>query len=369
MLRDLDAGFLNPSSQHRPGQLARRQLEQYRTKIIDHLGGESRGMATDRLVFTSGGTESDNLAIFGLASWGRQRLVEQNLISKTASCQVLFSAVEHPAVAETRNRLAQLGFRVREIPVDENGIIRLDELKQRLLEPTALVSIMLANNETGVLQPVQEAAELCRQQSVLVHSDAVQVAGKLPLRFRELGLDALSVTAHKVGGPRGIGGLLLRSGISPEPMLFGGFQQLGTRPGTEDVLLAGGLATALESWSSSGRAADLEKLRDWLQGELLARFPNSFVHGAAVERTPQTLNISFPWIDRQSFLMAADLAGLAVSAGSACASGSSEPSPVLLAMGVEKSLVNSAIRFSLGHTNTVDEISETLARLESILRR
>lgn len=361
------AGYVNPASQHRMGQLARRKLEQLRRRVAEILGANCSGMQTDQVVFTSGGTESNNLALLGLVG-GHQQL-GQNEPGQPLG-RVLISAVEHPSVMGAAEQLVRLGFQVETIPVDKDGVCRLDALASLIQSPTTLVSLMLANNETGVLQPVAEAADLCRNRGIMFHTDAVQAVGKIPVSFRELGVDALTFTAHKFSGPRGIGGLIVRHGISLQPILFGGFQQMAIRPGTEDVALAAGMCRALELFEEdpAGRFLKTKELRDRLQNDLLAVFEDLVVIGGQADRMPHTLNISFRGVDRQSFLLAADLAGLAISTGSACASGSSELSPVLLAMGLEKEVVEGSIRISLGVSTTSAEIEETTRRITKIVR-
>lgn len=358
------SGFVNPASQHRLGQEARKRLEQYRQRICQILGAQWTGMQTDQLVFTSGGTESNNLALLGLVQ--AQQPVGT---SGRATGRVLISAIEHPSVIGAAEQLVRLGYQVEKIPVDQSGTCRLDALDSMLDQPTILVSLMLANNETGVIQPVAEAAALCRQRGVLVHTDAVQAVGKIPVDFRGLGVDAMTFTGHKLNGPRGIGGLLLLPGVTPHPQMFGGFQQMAIRPGTEDVALAAGLCQALELYDQdrSGRFLQTEQLRDQLEQGLMERIESTVINGNRDRRLPHTLNVSFPGIDRQSFLLAADWAGLAISTGSACASGSSELSPVLLAMGLEKEVVEGSIRISLGVSTTPAEIDETLIRIVKIV--
>ena len=348
--------YLNPASQHQVGQRARRKLEETRRRITEIIGGKTTGMDADQLVLTSGGTESNNLALMGLAA-------------NEPSGRVLVSSIEHPSVIGSAQQLKRLGYDVEEIPVDSYGVVKLDALEKLLEKPTTLVSIMLANNETGVIQPVQKAAEICRKQNVMIHSDAVQAVAKLDVDFRQLGVDAMSFTAHKFHGPRGIGGLLIRHGVPLQPILFGGFQQMALRPGTEDVALAVGMAQALEVFKAdqTARYDHLLSLRIKLEKDLLANFDDMVINGGEADRTPHTLNISFPGIDRQSFLLAADMAKLAVSTGSACASGSSELSPVLLAMGLEKEVIEGSIRISLGATNTATEIKETCSRICRII--
>ena len=364
-------GHVNPASQHRLGQSSRRVLEQHRRQIVELLGGCVTGMATDQLVFTSGGTESDNLALFGLSSVGRQRLIDSGLTATDQPVQVLISAIEHPAIATAGKKLAGEGFDVIQIPVDSQGVICLESLAKLLVKPTALVSIMLANNETGVIQPVQRAAELCRKANALIHTDAVQAIGKIPVDFGKLNIDALTFTAHKFAGPRGIGGLLLRHGVTPESMFFGGFQQTAVRPGTEDVCLVVGLSAAMDKFVVNVRSYQnqLAGLRDDLQARLKAAIPDIKINSGLVDRTPQTLNLGFVGINRQSFLMSADLAGLAISTGSACASGSSDPSPVLIAMGLPSEVVDSSVRISLGYSTTEDDIDQAAAIIEKIVQR
>ena len=209
------AGYVNPASQHQLGQRARTELESIRSSMIGQLGGSSRGMQTDTLIFTSGGTESNNLAVTGLA-----------LANSERAKRVIISPVEHPSVLGVADYLKAHGFEVATVPVDRNGVCELDRLKELLTEPTSLVSVQLANHETGVLQPIREIAKLCRDVGTLIHTDAVQAVGKIPVDFRELGVDALTLTAHKFHGPRGIGGLLVCHGVTLQPMFFGGFLSL-----------------------------------------------------------------------------------------------------------------------------------------------
>ncbi len=358
-------GYANPASQHRLGQIARSKLEQLRRSMAEMLGAQCSGMHTDQLILTSGGTESNNLAILGLVAKLDHSFEHETDQPK----RILISAIEHPSIFGAAEQLVRLGFEVEKIPVNQDGQCNLDELKRLLEKPTQLVSMMLANNETGVVQSVASAAQICRDRNVIFHTDAVQAVAKMPVDFRQLGVDAMSFTAHKFGGPRGIGGLLIRHGVTPQPLLFGGFQQAGIRPGTEDLALAVGMHRALELFyqSPEQQMARLAELRNQLQNNLLAEFDDLVVNGGRVERVPHTLNISFPGIDRQSFLLAADMAGLAISTGSACASGSSELSPVLLAMNLEKEIVEGSVRISLGVLTTPLEIAETTRRIVKII--
>lgn len=361
------AGFVNPASQHRPGQLARKHLEDARRKIANYLGAKTSGMDTDQLIFTSGGTESNNLAILGLVNTPDSD--PGNKPSLFTPQHILISSIEHPSVIGAAEQLVRLGHSVDKIPVDSNGVCRVDRLDSMINDNTKLISLMLANNETGVVQPVNEVAQLCRDRDILFHTDAVQAVGKVPVHFRELSVDALSFTGHKFGGPRGIGGLILRHGLTPAPLQFGGFQQMALRPGTEDVALVAGMETALEIFhkNETDYYSDVLVLRNHLEKTLLSRFPDLVINGVNATRLPHVSNLSLPEVDRQSFLMAADMKGLAISTGSACASGSSELSPVLLAMGLEKSIIENSVRISLGVSNTRDEIENTIEIISQIL--
>jgi cysteine desulfurase len=350
------AGYANASSQHQAGRRTRRILETARDSIAEHLGCRVDGTRSDRVVFTSGGTESNNLALFGLAGDPPGRM--------------LVSAIEHPSVVTAGQQLRKRGFEVELIPVTAEGVIRIDALNELLDRPARLVSVMLANNETGVLQPVREITEICHLAGCMVHTDAVQAVGKIPVDFCELRVDALSLSAHKFHGPRGIGALLVRGAAPLRPILYGGFQQQGLRPGTEPVTLAVGLQKALDLWQveSEQRFERMKSLRDRLEQALCTELPRAVVHGARAPRLPHTTCISLPGVDRQSLVMALDLAGLACSTGSACASGSSEPSPVLISMGCDSGLVEGAIRLSLGADTSAADIDEAARRICKVVK-
>ena len=361
-----DQGYVNPASQHRSGQMARRRLEMLRTEMIAMLGGVSTGMETDRLIITSGGTESNNLALAGLAA------LAQKTLETKEKLRVIVSAVEHPSILSFADFLGSAGYTVEKLSVDANGLISLEDLQLKLeshdLHPIGVVSIMAANNETGVIQPIKQAAQLCRQQHVFFHCDAVQAVGKSSIDFSDLGVDSMSLTAHKFHGPRGVGGLLVRHGIELQPMLFGGFQQMATRPGTEDVALTAGMHQALvEFQQDTDRETTIGRLRDRLQTGLQSIQPGVVINGGVTDRMAHTLNVSFPGVNRQAFLMAADFAGLAISTGSACASGSSDPSHVIIAMGANNDVVEGSIRFSLGAFNNEQEIDTCLTICQQIL--
>ncbi len=353
------AGYANPASQHQPGQQARRLLEDARGRIAAILGGSLSGPQPDRLLFTSSGTEANNLAILGIA-----------LARGASGGQIVISAIEHASVIGPAEHLLERGFRLDTLGVSGDGVVCVERLRPLLGPQTRLVSVILGNHETGVLQPVAELAALCNQAGVPLHSDAVAVAGKLPLDFRRLGLAAMSVAAHKFQGPLGIAALLVRHNVALQPILFGGHQQQGLRPGTEPVALAVGMATALELWQQEQDAEvrRLTALRNRLEAGLKAGYPEAIVHGQAVGRLPQTTNIAFPGLDGQVLLVALDMAGVACSAGSACASGSSELSPTLRAMQLSNDLVGSSLRLSLGATTTEAEIDEAVRRIVHVCR-
>jgi cysteine desulfurase len=356
-LRD---GYANPSSQHQPGQRARRKLDEARERVAAVLGADLASSRPDRLVFTSGGTEANNMAVLGIA---RAR-------SGGGPGQVIVSAVEHASVIEPAEHLLDNDWRLDTLGVTSDGVVRTEELSGLLAPATAVVSVILGNHETGVLQPVAELAPICQAAGVPLHTDAVQVVGKLPVSFRELGVSAMSVAAHKFQGPLGIGALLIRESVPIEPLEFGGPHQWGVRPGTESVALAVGMATALELWQEEQEehARRLTALRERFEKGLKAGFPEVVVNGAGAERLPHTASVAFPGLDGQVLLMALDMAGVACSVGSACSSGSTELSPTLRAMNVSPEILTSSLRFSLGATTTEEEIDEAVNRILEVVK-
>ena len=348
-------GYLNPASQHGPGREARRELEKARQSIAVALGASQSGMSADELFFTSGGTESNNLAVRGLI--------------KDFTGNIVVSSIEHPSIQAIGQWLEQQGLEVRTIPVDNDGVCVVDSLDDLIDQQTQLVSVMLANNETGAIQPVAEVAARSRQHGVPCHTDAVQAVGKMPVSFNELGVDALTMTGHKFHGPRGIGALIVRNGVKLNPIVYGGFQQSGIRPGTEDVALAIGLAKAVEiSLDHLDTYHKLAALRAQFEQDLRGRHPEVTIQSAGAKRICTTSNIAFPGVDRQAFVMAADMNAIAVSTGSACASGSSEPSPVLVAMNCSEEVIFSAIRISLSRFTTAAELAEAFDRISEIYK-
>lgn len=344
----------NPASQHAPGRRARRMLEEAREGILELLGAKTGGMDADQLVFTSGGTEANNLAIWGLST----ELAEGDLV---------VSAFEHPSVRGAAEVVRHRGTRLTVLnSVDE--LYRDFDLSLSH-DGGLLVSLMLANNETGVVNPVREVSEESECCGARIHTDAVQAVGKIPVHFRDLRVDAMTVAPHKFHGPIGIGALAVKHGVNLQPQLFGGFQQSGLRPGTENVSLAVGFHEALKLAVAElpERATRMARLRDQLEAALKeAGRPEArptVIVGEDSPRLPSTTCVSFPGLNRQALVMALDLAGVACSTGSACASGSSEPSPTLVAMGLPKDVVEGAIRLSLGAFTTAEEVAEASRRI------
>lgn len=366
---------LNPASQHSFGRAARRKLEDARDRVAELLGANTAGPTPDRVVFTSGGTESNNLAIRGL--------LEQQRAGASPPPEpvprALLSSIEHPSITTLGEELSRIGYKVDRLGVDANSVLQVNDLASLLTSDTRVAAAMLANNETGVIQPVAELANICNARGIPLHTDASQAAGKLPLNFRELGAATMTIAAHKLGGPVGIGALVLRRGVELQPLLFGGHQQGDLRPGTESVALAVGLCTALELWDANRAqwAARMCWLRDQFESMICISAENgrsvppittcqTKVIGRAAPRLPNTSNISFEGLDRQALFMALDQAGIACSTGSACASGSSEPSPVHIAMGFKPAVVSGSLRFSFGTGTTHEEVEFAARRIINV---
>jgi cysteine desulfurase len=360
----------NPASQHSAGRRAHSVLEETREEIARLLGADLTDRSPDRLIFTSGGTEANNLALLGIGT-PLDRPAASSL--QPARSRLIISAIEHPSITATADHLTTLGWQIERLEVAQDGVVRLDHLDALLRDqpPPRLVSVMLANNETGVIQPVTEIAQRCAAAGVPLHTDAVQAIGKTPVGFRQLGVAAMTVAAHKLGGPRGIGALLVRHGVSVQPILHGATQQFGLRPGTESITMPIGFLAALRAWRREGEqwSAKMASLRGRFESGIREAVPRAVVNGAATPRLPNTSNIAFISHDRQALFMALDLAGICCSTGSACASGSSESSPTLLAMNLPREVVDSSLRFSLGATTSGQEIDEAIRRICEAVRR
>jgi len=346
------AGYANAASVHRGGQRARRVLEDAREEVGRMLGATVDGAESDQILFTSGGTEANNWAVFGLA--GRE-----------PPGQIILSAIEHSSVSGPARHLQNLGWQVEELPASPRGEIELDRLPSMINDQTRLVCIMSANNETGVIQPIEKVATICGEAGVPLHVDAVQSVGKVPVDFRAIGAATMSVAAHKFHGPAGIGALIVRHGVKIQPLLFGGSQQSGLRPGTEPLPLVIGMKTAIDTWrrDAPGRMKRLSELRDRFERQVIQGLPDVVAVGSEASRLPHTSNLAFPGYDRQALLMALDMQEIACSAGSACASGASEPSHVLLAMGLPKPVIDGALRFGFSCFTTPEEADEAARRI------
>lgn len=344
--------FANPGSAHSFGRAARQVLEDSRENIADLLNADA-----SEVIFTSGGTESINMAVHGFTS-GRKGLI---------AC----TDGEHPATLEACANAAFNGIGRVSIPVDADGRVRTETLEGLPWKELRLVCLILAHNETGVIQDVAEVSRLCHQHGVPLLLDAVQAVGKMPVRFRATGASALAFGAHKFHGPRGVGGLLLRRGIKLPPLLVGGHQESDRRAGTEAVPLIAGMAKALELWSGEAteRSARMCSLRDQLQDTLLQLCPPAIVHGIHANRLVNTLSIAFPGLPGEALLVNLHLAGIACSLGSTCASGSMEPAKALLAMGIDSEICKSSVRFSVSCQNTNAEIEDAIKRVAAVVQR
>jgi cysteine desulfurase len=348
----------NASSVHHFGQQAKAALDEARSSVAELLGADPA-----QVVFTAGGTESDNLAIRGAAE----------ALEQSGRRHLVAGAIEHEAVLNTMKALARRGWRVTFLPVDATGIVSPNSLREALADDTALVSVMHANNEIGTIQPVAELAALAHERGALFHTDAVQSAGKVPVDVGALGVDLLSLAGHKLYGPKGSGALWIRRGVRLMPFLTGGRQERNRRSGTENVaaLVGFGVAARLAREGLQEEGVRLAALRDRLEHGLLEAVPETAVNGAVTPRVPNTTNISFARIESESLLIGLDLEGIAVSSGSACSSGTLEPSHVLKAMGLPHARTLSSIRFSLGASNTaadVDRVLQVVPRVVEKLR-
>ena len=334
----------NPSSTHQFGRVVRAQLDRAREQVASLVG-----VHASQVIFTSGGTEANNLALHAVTAG-------------YAPTSIAVSAVEHPSVLEPARALRASGWQLNEIDVDGQCRVLPEHLKETLKSDTRLVSVMAANNETGVIQPVAQLADLARAAGAVFHTDAIQAAGKLPLDFAASGVQLMSLSAHKLYGPKGVGALVVDKALELAPLQLGGGQEYGLRAGTENIaaIVGFGVAAELAVEGLQSRAAQMAALRDRAQAGL-QRYPQVTVFAATAERLPNTLQLAVAGLDGETLLMQLDKAGIAVSSGSACSSGKTEPSHVLMAMGVEAGLARGAIRISLGRETTDADIDTLLA--------
>jgi cysteine desulfurase len=344
----------NPSSMHFFGGQVQKKVNEAREKVADLLGAEP-----SEIVFTSCGTESDNAAILGtLDSYPEKR-------------HFITSRVEHPAVDNVSTYLGRKGYRITELSVDREGRLDLDELRESIKDGTVLVSIMYANNETGVVFPIEEIGEIVKAKGIPFHTDAVQAAGKTPLNMKKSKIDMLSISGHKLHAPKGIGVLYIRKGTKFSPFLIGGHQEKGRRGGTENVpyIIGLGKASELAKAHLEEENTRVRALRDYLETKILEKIPNTLLNGDRKNRLPNTLSVSFEFIEGESILLLLSDLGICASSGSACTSGSLEPSHVLRAMGVPFTAAHGSIRFSLSIYNTKEEMDYIIEHLPPIIQR
>ncbi len=342
----------NPSSIHRYGRQASEGVEQGRAHLAELLHCTPK-----EIYFTGGGTEADNLAIFGTA-----------LAREEKGRHIITSVIEHHAVSHTCEALQKRGWEVTYLPVDSTGLVDPDELRHAIRPDTVLATIMHANNEVGTVQPIAEIGAICREAGVWFHTDAVQSVGHIPTRVNELNVDMLSLSGHKLYGPKGVGALFIRRGVRIKPQIFGGGHERGMRSGTENVpgIVGLGRAAELALAEMESEAARQTRLRDKLLDGIVARIPDSFITGHREHRLPNNASVIVKYIEGEAQLLRLDAAGIAASSGSACTSGSLDPSHVLLAMGIEVAFAHGSIRFSLGRGTTEAEIDYVLEQYPSI---
>jgi cysteine desulfurase len=344
----------NPSSMHSFGGQVAQQIRDAREKVAALIGA-----TPDEIIFTSCGTESDNAAI------------RSALATNPEKRHIVTSRVEHPAIRSLFANMAGQGYRVTELPVDKNGLLDMEQLVASLTPETAVVSLMWANNETGVIFPVEKAAEAVRERGILFHTDAVQSTGKIPINMKKNGIDMLSISGHKLHAPKGIGVLYVRRGTKFSPFMIGGHQEKGRRGGTENTpsIIGLGKACELAARHLVTENTTVRRLRDKLETTLLARIPQSRVNGDLLQRLPNTTNISFEFVEGEGILLLMNEYGICASSGSACTSGSLQPSHVLRAMGVPFTMAHGSIRFSLSIYNTEEEIDFVIEKLPPIIER
>jgi cysteine desulfurase len=354
--------FGNASSIHHHGQETRAAVERARESVANLLGCRA-----SEIVFTSGGTEGDNLAIFGLTKPG---LAKPGLTKP--GDHVITSTIEHHAVLNSCKQLEAAGCEVTYVPVDGRCLVDPDDVRRALRKNTKLITIMMANNETGVLQPVEEIAKIAGEADVHFHTDAVQAAGKVPINVRQSGCDLLSISGHKMHAPQGVGALYVRKGTILQAMLYGGRHERSRRAGTENVpgIVALGKAAELaQNALQNGEVSEIATMRDQIESAILNGIEATYLNGKGAPRVPNTTNICFDYIDGEALVIALDLKGLAVSTGAACSSGAIEPSHVLTAMGLSPDRARASLRFSLGKQNTQEEVDFALSLVPATVAR
>ena len=355
MLPYLKENYGNASSIYKLGRESKKAIEESREKVAKILNCKS-----SEIYFTAGGSESDNTAIKGIARGYKDK-----------GNHIITSKIEHPAVLETCRELEKEGFEVSYISVDENGIINLEELKNAIKENTILISVMFANNEIGTIQPIKEIGQIAKENNIYFHTDAVQAAGNIKIDVQELNIDSLSLSGHKFYGPKGIGALYVRTGINFKKYISGGHQERGKRAGTENVAGIVGLGKALELAYASLEEHNkkIKELRDYYETQVKEKIPYIKINGDPLKRLPGNSNISFKFIEGEGLLLNLDLKGICASSGSACTSGSLDPSHVLLAIGLPHEIAHGSLRISIGKYNTKEEIDYLIESLVEIVNR
>ncbi len=355
MLPYFSEEYGNASSIHTFGQSARGAVELARISVARLLGAR-----TAEVTFSSGGTESNNHAILGVVA-----------MATGDSKHVITSAIEHAAVLDPCRELAKRGVAVTILPVDSDGVVNPEDVRRAIRPDTVLITIMLANNELGTIEPIAEIGKIAAEAGVTFHTDAVQAAGKIPIDVRELGVHLLSISAHKFYGPKGVGALYARKGTSIAPLMYGGHSERDQRPGTEDVAAIAGMGAAADFavMHLQEERQRLAALRDRLEKGLLDRIPYARVNGFRAQRTPNTTNLTLPFVEGESMVIALDLKGIACSTGAACSSGAMEPSHVLTAIGLAPEDARATLRLSLGHQTTDQEIDYALETIPAVIER
>jgi len=346
----------NASSVHEFGRVARRAIDEARTSVAALMDAAS----PEEIIFTSGGTESDNFAIKGVAS-----------ALKSKGNHIITVSTEHHAVLNSCKVLEKDGYKVTYLGVDQDGIISLDELKKAISNDTILITIMLANNETGTIEPVDEIGRIAKEKGIYFHTDAVQAVGKIPFEAKSMNVDLISMSAHKIYGPKGVGALYIKKGTKIIPQIHGGHHEMGKRAGTENVagIVGLGRAALLSKRETAEESKKLAELREYLYKGLTRKVEYTRLNGHPVKRLPNTLNMSFQYLEGESIVLNLDMEGVAVSTGSACTSGTLEPSHVLTAMGIDPVDSQGSIRFSLGRDNTKEDMDYVIEVLPPIIKR
>lgn len=350
-----DAAFGNPSTVYSYGREAKKALEEAREKVANLIGARP-----EEIFFTSGGTEADNLALIGTAAANEKK-----------GRHIITSSIEHHAVLHPAQYLLRHGFKVTFLPVTPEGLVRVEDVEKAITDETILISVMHVNNEVGTIQPIKEIGKLARERGIIFHTDAVQSVGKLPVNVDELGVDLLSASGHKIYGPKGVGCLYIRKGTRIDPILYGGAQERKRRPGTENMpgIVGFGRAAELAGRELESEMGRLQALRDKLIDGILTRIEDVQLNGDPRQRVATNANFSFRYVEGESMLLSLDMKGICASSGSACTSGSLDPSHVLLAMGIPHEVAHGSVRMTLGRDNTEEDIDYVLEVMPEIVAR